>query len=63
VTGEILDRARRRFPAEPIRTLEALHLATMLYLTPHLAPLELLSLDARVRRNSALLGFRSLATG
>lgn len=60
VTGEILDRARRPFPAEPVRTLDALHLATMLYLSPHLPPLDLLSLDDRVRKNSALLGFRSL---
>ncbi|MBI4419276.1 MAG: PIN domain-containing protein, partial [Gemmatimonadetes bacterium] len=30
MTGRVLDRARARFPVEPVRTLDALHLATAL---------------------------------
>ena len=55
---EIVDRARRPFPAEPIRTLDALHLAAALVARSAVAGLEILSLDARIRRSARLLGFR-----
>lgn len=53
----VLDRARRPFPNEPIRTLDAIHLATGLAgrsLVPNLA---FLSLDRRVRASALELGF------
>jgi predicted nucleic acid-binding protein len=54
----IVDRARRPFPAEPIRTLDAIHLASALMARSSVAGVELLSLDDRVRRAGEQLGFR-----
>lgn len=55
--GEILDRARRPFPGEPIRTLDALHLATALAARADVPELVVLSLDRAIRRTSTDLGF------
>lgn len=57
IDREILDRARRSFPAEPVRTLDALHLASTLAARSLIPNLALLSLDQRVRDNGAALGF------
>jgi predicted nucleic acid-binding protein len=57
VEGGILERARRRFPQEPVRALDSLHLASALAARSTLADLALLSLDSRVRENGAALGF------
>jgi predicted nucleic acid-binding protein len=54
---EVLERARRRFPAEPLRTLDALHVASALAARSAISDLALLSLDGRVRENGAALGF------
>lgn len=54
---EILERARYRLPVEPVRTLDALHLATALTARSAISDLALLSLDQRVRDNGAALGF------
>jgi predicted nucleic acid-binding protein len=56
VGTEVLDRARGAFPIEPLRTLDALHLATALVALSALPRLAVLSLDERVRRNAAALG-------
>ena len=53
---EIVERARRSFPVEPMRTLDALHLATALVSRTAVADLELLSLDARIRSAAGALG-------
>lgn len=53
---DIIERARRPFPAEPIRTLDALHLATALITRAAVADLELLSLDSRIRAAAIALG-------
>lgn len=53
----ILERARRRFPQEPLRALDSIHLATALAARTALPDLALLSLDGRVRENGAALGF------
>lgn len=55
--GGILERARRRFPQEPLRALDSIHLATALAARAALSDLALLSLDSRVRENGAALGF------
>jgi predicted nucleic acid-binding protein len=50
------ERAERAFPVEPVRTLDALHLASALMaveLYPHLA---VLTLDERVTTNASALG-------
>jgi hypothetical protein len=56
MTGTPLDRAARPFPAEPVRTLDAIHLATALEFQDALGTLTMLSLDARIRENAAALG-------
>src|SRR5215217_6878089 len=49
VSAEIVERARQPFPAEPIRTLDAIHLASALAARAGVAGVELLTLDDRVR--------------
>src|ERR1700730_4367699 len=49
IGNEIVDRARRLFPAEPVRTLDAIHLASVLAARSAVPGLELLSLDDRIR--------------
>lgn len=58
LTLDIVDRARHPFPAEPVRTLDAIHLASALAVRATVPSLELLSLDDRIRRTGKQLGFR-----
>jgi predicted nucleic acid-binding protein len=53
---EILERARRPLPAEPVRTLDALHLATAVTLRKVVPGLAMLTLDNRVRTAARRLG-------
>jgi predicted nucleic acid-binding protein len=55
---DIVDRARHPFPSEPIRTLDAIHLAAALAARSAAGGVELLTLDDRVRRAGNELGFR-----
>ncbi len=55
---DIVDRARRPFPSEPVGTLDAIHLASALAVRPTVPSMELLSLDDRIRRAGEQLGFR-----
>jgi hypothetical protein len=55
--AEVLERARRFFPAEPLRTLDAPHMASALVVRRAVPELALLSLDQRVRRCGRQLGF------
>jgi predicted nucleic acid-binding protein len=57
VGADILERARHPFPAEPIRTLDAIHLASALAVRSAVPGVELLSLDDRIRRAAKQLGF------
>ncbi len=54
---EVLARVDRPFPVEPVRTLDALHLATLLELRLDVGPALVLALDGRVRANAEALGF------
>ena len=54
---EIIERARRPFPSEPVRTLDAIHLASALTARKAVSELAMLSLDGRVRRAADSLGF------
>jgi predicted nucleic acid-binding protein len=63
VSQEVVDRARRPFPVEPIGTLDALHLASALVARRALPELVLLSLDWRVRRCGQGLAFELLPPG
>jgi len=58
ISPEIVERARQPFAGEPIRTLDALHLASALIGRGMLPGLTLLSLDDRIRRASGPLGLR-----
>jgi predicted nucleic acid-binding protein len=58
LSADIVDRARRPFPKEPIRALDAIHLASALAVRSVVPGVELLSLDDRIRRSGEQLGFR-----
>lgn len=55
---EVLRVAREDLPVEPVRTLDALHLASIRTLDAELGAFEVLSCDERVRQNASALGFR-----
>jgi predicted nucleic acid-binding protein len=57
VSPDMVERARHPFPAEPIRTLDAIHLASALAVRSAVPGVELLSLDDRIRRAAKQLGF------
>ena len=57
IAQEIVERARQPFPAEPIRTLDAIHLASALTARTAIVGLKLLTLDDRVRKAGKGLGF------
>lgn len=57
---EVVARSRQPFPGDPIRTLDAIHLASALVARSAVAGLELLSLDERVRKAAGRLGIRSV---
>ena len=56
LSDEVLARAARSFPSEPLRALDAIHLATALELVPAFPELGVLSLDRRVTANVRALG-------
>jgi predicted nucleic acid-binding protein len=56
MAAEVVERARQPFPAEPIRTLDAIHLASLLTGRSAIRGLALLSLDERVRQAAKGLG-------
>lgn len=55
--GRILSGARNGFPVEPVRTLDALHLASILAWDQAVERLTVASCDDRVRANAAAMGF------
>ncbi len=57
---EVHRRAREEWPAEPVRSLDAIHLASVRFLDAELGGLVVVSCDERVRRNAAALGFAVL---
>jgi hypothetical protein len=60
VSEDVVERARRPFPTEPVRTLDALHLASALVARAAVSELAVLSLDQRVRENAERLGFETV---
>jgi PIN domain nuclease of toxin-antitoxin system len=56
VDADILERAAADFPIEPIRTLDAIHLASLERARSVSKRIALLSLDERVRSNAVRLG-------
>ena len=57
VTDAVLARVGRPFPVEPIRTLDAVHLATAEQLGEPPALVTVITRDARVRDNARALGY------
>ena len=56
VSEDVLHGARSQFPAEPVRTLDAIHLATAVRIRTALRDLTMCSLDQRIRQNADSLG-------
>lgn len=55
VSDAVIARAGRPFPVEPVRTLDAMHLATIELIGDR--QLAVLTLDSRIRANVIALGF------
>ena len=62
IDREIVARSRQAFPREPVRTLDAIHLSTVLATRHLVTEVRLLSLDHRVRENAVALGFQVVPT-
>jgi predicted nucleic acid-binding protein len=60
LSEEILLRAASPFPLEPIRTLDAIHVATASAWNTAAGPTAMLSTDNRVRSNAAAVGLEVL---
>ncbi len=56
IGAEVVDRARQPFPGDPIRTLDAIHLASALVARAAVPGVALLSLDERMRGAAQRLG-------
>lgn len=57
ISVPIVERAGLRFPEEPVRSLDAIHLATADLARSEIDDLVVVSLDGRVRGNALALGF------
>jgi predicted nucleic acid-binding protein len=62
ISSVVGERAEQAFPVEPIRTLDAIHLASALLLRQSIPDLSVLSTDSRVRDNASELGFEIFPT-
>jgi predicted nucleic acid-binding protein len=60
ISEEVRARAGRVFPVEPIRTLDAIHLATVLMFIRAFPDLQLLSYDERILENARPLGIEPI---
>lgn len=60
IDAEIVHRSRRSFPREPIRALDAIHLATALTVRSLSPDVQVLSFDDRILDNATALGFQCL---
>jgi predicted nucleic acid-binding protein len=58
VSEEVLARVSRPFPVEPVRTLDAIHLATALVFSRVFDDVRVLSFDRRILDNAGALGIR-----
>ncbi len=59
LTNDVARRAEEGFPSEPVRTLDAIHLASALFLRQSFPDLVMLTVDDRVRANALQLGLQS----
>jgi predicted nucleic acid-binding protein len=63
VNEEVLERTGEEFPVEPVRALDAIHLATLQILAEVLPELDVVSTDQRVRENARALGLNVVPAG
>lgn len=56
VDSQVVDRARRPFPREPLRTPDAIHLSTALIARSLVTELSMVALAKPIRRNAVSLG-------
>lgn len=61
ITRRVRERAALDFPVEPVRSLDAIHLATMTVWRETLGAMVVASCDDRIVRNARALGFECLA--
>ena len=59
LTESVLARAGSAFPIEPVRTLDAIHLATAMAFSEAYPELEMLTFDRRISENAIALGLAS----
>ena len=57
VTDDVLVRVGKPFPVEPVRTLDAIHLATAAALADEPQLLTILTRDDRIRANASAIGY------
>ena len=56
ISDEVITRSRASFPAEPVRSLDALHLSSALSILAVAGQVTTLSLDDRIRTNALAMG-------
>lgn len=56
IAAELVERAAAPFPEEPVRVLDAIHLASALAVRSVTPEVEMAALDTRIRRNAMRLG-------
>ena len=57
ISEDVLQRATRPFPVEPVRTLDAIHLATAELIDEQPQMVTIVTRDRRIRENAIALGF------
>lgn len=62
ITADIRTRAAEAFPVEPVRTLDAVHLSTMLDFVRIFPEMSIVSFDARILANLGPLGLPRAST-
>ena len=60
ISADVASRAEQAFPVEPVRTLDAIHLASALVLRHVVPDLRVISTDRRIRANASQLGLEIL---
>jgi predicted nucleic acid-binding protein len=61
ISEEVARRAEEAFPAEPVRALDAIHLASALFLRQAFPDLAIVTTDERVGANALQLGFAGVS--
>lgn len=60
---QVLERARRDMQVEPVRTLDALHVASVMAWEDQVGRIDMASCDVRVRENAQAIGITLVSSG